>query len=128
MWRLIVLTSILLLSSASLARGQSSWQQCLPKDVKATDVVSVERGKYGNAVRKLTVKQQLKKLKARCRKGKLFDSRGMEIYFYRLAGCWGNPPMDYQNILERQRNELSELKKRYTVIEMTCNTSTKPIL
>jgi hypothetical protein len=33
----------------------------------------------------------------------------------------GNPPADYQEILQRQREELEKLKKQYTVIEMTCN-------
>jgi hypothetical protein len=69
----------------------------------------------------ITVKQRLVELKARCRRGKLVDRSGREIRFYRLAGCWGNPPPDYREILERQRRELERLKKRYTVIELTCN-------
>ena len=123
MFRLIVLSSVLLLCSGSLAHGQTGLQACLPDGVKLTDVISVERGQKGQAVRKLTVKQRLSQLKARCRNGKLVDAGGREIYFYRLVGCWGNPPMDYEEILERQRNEIAALKKRYTVIEMSCNTS-----
>ncbi len=69
----------------------------------------------------VTVEQKLVELKARCRRGKLVDRSGKEIRFYRLAGCWGNPPADYREILERQRRELEKLKKRYTVIELTCN-------
>jgi hypothetical protein len=53
----------------------------------------------------------------------LFDAHGREIYFYRLSGCWGNPPADYQEILARQREELSKLRKRYHVIEMTCSSA-----
>jgi hypothetical protein len=117
------LSSALLLCSASLADGRQGLQACLPDGVKLNDVISVERGQKGQAVRKLTVKQRLSQLKARCRKGKLVDASGREIYFYRLVGCWGNPPADYEEILARQRNEIADLKKRYTVIEMSCNTS-----
>jgi hypothetical protein len=123
MRQLIVLTSLLLLSSCAFAQERSRWQACLPSDVKITDVISVERGKYGNATRKLVVKQRLRQLRAHCHNGKLVDSRKREIYFYRLVGCWGNPPMDYLEVLERQRREIDNLKKRYTVIEMTCNPS-----
>ena len=34
---------------------------------------------------------------------------------YKLKGCWGNPPRNYQEILERQEAELAILRKRYTV-------------
>lgn len=67
--------------------------------------------------------QKLKELKARCRKRKLVDARGREIRFYQLVGCWGNPPDDYQQQLERQAKELAKLRKRYRVIEMMCNSS-----
>ena len=58
---------------------------------------------------------------ARCRKGKLVDGTGREIYFFRLDGCWWNPPSDYLEILQRQEERLAKLRKRYTVVEMTCN-------
>ena len=74
-------------------------------------------------VTKVTVNETLKRLQAHCRKRKLVDARGKEIYFYRLAGCWGNPPLDYQEILQRQSEELQKLRKHYHVIEMTCNPS-----
>ena len=93
---------------------------CLPKDVKLTDVVSTKRAGHGE-INKITVEQKLQEVRARCKKGKLVDSSGKEIYFYRLTGCWGNPPVDYLEILNRQNAELERLKKRYRVIEMTCN-------
>ncbi len=102
------------------------FQDCLPEGIKLTDVVSVQtvRTADGRAVvKKLTVNDKLVELKAHCKKGKLVDASGREIYFYRLIGCWGNPPADYLEILERQQNEINELKKRYNVIEMSCNTS-----
>ncbi len=84
---------------------------CLPARINSDDKVSAS----------VTVRQRLIELKAHCRRGKLFDRSGKEIRFYRLAGCWGNPPPGYREILERQRRELEKLKKRYTVIELTCN-------
>jgi hypothetical protein len=63
----------------------------------------------------------LKELKARCRKGKLVDAGGREIRFYQMIGCWGNPPDDYQQQLAHQDKDLARLRKRYRVIEMTCD-------
>jgi hypothetical protein len=95
---------------------------CLPKDVQRSDVVSVALSKPGRAASgKITVEQKLKELKARCRKGKLVDVSGKQIYFYRLQGCWGNPPEGYLEILSQQARELEKLRRRYRVIEMTCN-------
>lgn len=97
---------------------------CLPKGISRTDIVSaqLQRPGRGDGV-KVTVEQKLKEIKARCRKGKLVDADGKQVYFYHLRGCWGNPPEDYQEILNQQRLELEKLRKRYRVIEMTCNTS-----
>ena len=96
---------------------------CLPTGIKCDSVVSATLAKPGGKVRKVTVEQKLRELRARCRKGKLIDATGREIYFYQLKGCWGNPPEDYQEILTRQNEELKNLRKRYRVIEMTCNPS-----
>lgn len=96
---------------------------CLTTGIKCADVVSASRVKPGSQAGKVTVEQKLKELKARCKKGKLVDATGKEIRFYRLTGCWGNPPADYQEILKRQNSELESLRKRYRVIEMTCNPS-----
>ena len=99
-------------------------QHCLPTGTSLSDVVSTQFAKAdpsGSLIRKLTVEERLIQLKARCEKGKLVDLNGKEIRFYRLIGCWGNPPADYREILHRQRTELEGLRERYTVIEMTCN-------
>ena len=98
---------------------------CLPAGIQPTDVVSTQvarPGAHGKVVI-VTVADKLRELKARCRKHKLVDARGREIRFYQLVGCWGNPPDDYQQQLERQAKELVKLRKRYRVIEMTCNPS-----
>jgi hypothetical protein len=106
----------------ALAMPASDPCSCLPKDIKRSDVVSVALSKPGRAASgKITVEQKLKELKARCRKGKLVDVSGKQIYFYRLQGCWGNPPEGYQEILSQQARELEKLRRRYRVIEMTCN-------
>ncbi len=92
---------------------------CLPTEIKLTDIVSAQLVEKG--VKKISVAEKLTEMKAHCEKGKLLDKNGKEIYFYHLVGCWGNPPPDYLEILAKQREELEELKKKYTVIEMTCN-------
>jgi hypothetical protein len=127
---------ILLLSGVTLACvGASvnaktrSWN-CLPESIKGTDVVStvaVRAAGGRREFRKTTVTQKLTELKARCRKGKLVDSSGTEIRFYKLQGCWGYFSDEHREILEKQTRELAELKKRYRVIEMTCNPSGEPI-
>ena len=96
---------------------------CLPQGIKCDNVVSATLAKPGSKAQRVTVEQKLRELKARCRRGKLVDATGREIYFYQLKGCWGNPPEDYQEILKQQNEELKRLRKRYRVIEMTCNPS-----
>jgi hypothetical protein len=102
---------------------------CLPSDVKEDSVVSVVTSvspRGGQTTRQITVSQTLKKLKAKCYRGKLVDGRRKEIRFYYLQGCWGNPPADYLEILDAQAKEIAKLKRRYTVIEMTCNPEGTP--
>ena len=125
---LLIFVSAVLLSTLSCAA--SNTDSCLPAGVKPTDVVStqgVRPGARGDSVKTITVAQKLKELRARCRKHKLVDAGGKEIRFYQLIGCWGNPPEDYQEQLERQAKELARLRKRYRVIEMTCNPSGEQI-
>jgi hypothetical protein len=100
---------------------------CLPDGVELSEIVSrpvsqseAESGKN------ITIGQTLARLKARCRKGKLVAANGREIYFYRLIGCWGNPPEDYQEQLAKQGRELQRLRKKFTVIEISCNQPQKP--
>jgi hypothetical protein len=124
MIRIAVLTAVVLLC-AYAAVAKTDFQACLPADVKATDVVSTAEVFSGGKreIRKTTAEQALKLLKARCSRGKLTDQSGKEIRFYRLVGCWGHPSPDDQEVLDRQRQELADLKKRYRVIEVTCNPS-----
>jgi hypothetical protein len=124
----LVLSGVLLLICLALPSHRPC--ACLPKDIQPTDVVSTEMrrsAKEPDEVKKITVEQKLKELNARCRRGKLVDSNGKQIYFYRMIGCWGNPPADYQELLKQQDMELENLRKRYHVVEMTCNPSGEQI-
>lgn len=113
------------LLGVSLVHGPERFQECLPAGLRLSDVVSTTNVKPGSRLepKKITVGQKLIELKARCKNGKLMDGSDKEIRFYRLVGCWGNPPVDYQEILARQAAEIEKLKKRYIVVEMTCNPS-----
>jgi hypothetical protein len=104
---------------------KQSKYDCLPPDIQTETIVSTTsvESAAGNRIEKETVKQRLDKMKAGCRAGKLYDGKGREVRFYRLQGCWGNPPQDYREILDNQQKELQELKKKYAVVEITCNPS-----
>ncbi|PWU24947.1 MAG: hypothetical protein C5B48_03820 [Candidatus Rokuibacteriota bacterium] len=111
--------------------GSADLVRCLPEGVNPTDVVSVRAGKpelRSGELPAVTVEDTLKAIGARCRRGKLVDPKGTEITFFRLSGCWGNPPADYRDILEQQTRDLARLRQKYRVVEMTCNPTGEPIL
>lgn len=96
--------------------GKKSVESCLPTDTKLDDVVSREGGAA------ITVEQKLKQLGASCNaKNKLVAKNGKPIYFYRLTGCWGMAPQNYQEILAEQGRKIAELERTYAVVQMTCN-------
>ena len=104
--------------------SQSPFAKCLPADTKLNDVVEASIVGYANSQHKVTVESKLNELKATCnRDNKLIDGSGRQVVFYHLIGCWGNPPADYREVLEKQREEINKLKQQFTVIEMTCNPS-----
>ena len=97
---------------------------CLPPGIKIDTIVGFKTSSSEQNFRKnepITVLETLRLLKAKCSCKKLVDSKGREIRFFQLKGCWGTPPPDYLEIMENQRNELNLLKKKYTVIEITCS-------
>lgn len=95
-----------------------SFSKCLPADIKLDDIADAN----------ITVEQKLNALKAICNSAnKLVDATGKQITFYHLTGCWGNPPSNYLELLQKQQDEINKLKEQYTVIEMTCNPSGIPI-
>ena len=123
MW-LKLLCTLFIVAGASLAtHGKSRWQGCLPSEIDADEVVSFESPSPGSVAKKITVTTKLNQLGARCRAKRLVDAKGREIRFYRLIGCWGNPPENYLEILANQSQELARLRRRYRVVEISCNTS-----
>jgi len=92
-------------------------QSCLPEGIKLDDVVT-----GGNKKTAVTVAQKLKQLGASCKpKNKLVAKNGKPIYFYKLTGCWGMAPQNYEEILAEQGRKIADLEKKYEVIQMTCN-------
>jgi hypothetical protein len=106
--------------TCAIASSHAAGQSCLPADVKPSEIVAPDSDHQDGAMKRKTVRDRLKELKARCRKGKLIDSRGKEIYFVRLIGCWGNPPADYEEQIAQQSEEVRQLQKKYTVIQIPC--------
>jgi hypothetical protein len=114
LYKIPVLLTFLFISSIAVA-AQTSFDACLDNSINPGDLV-VSGGK------RITVKEKLTALKARCRRGKLVDAKRREIKFFKRE-CWGNPPADYLEIQQQQRAELARLKKKYTVVEIACVTS-----
>lgn len=123
MWLSLFCTLLLIAGASVAAQGKSRWQGCLPAAVDAAEVISLEPSTAGRAAQKITVTSKLNQIGARCRGRRLVDAKGKQIHFYRLIGCWGNPPENYQEILDNQQKELARLRRRYRVIEITCNPS-----
>ena len=121
----LVVTWLVFLGGISFAQKYP----CLPSPISELTVVRTVIGNHADGsmkITKVTVGQTLKTIKARCRSGQLLDGKGKGIRFYHLQNCWGNPPADYQELIEDQRRGIAELKKKYTVVEMTCNTGGMP--
>jgi hypothetical protein len=118
--------AMLLVGPLMANERSKSVKACLPEGISLNEVVTAKPGSRPNSTNKVTVKQTLERLKARCRSGKLVDGLGKEIYFHRLIGCWGNPPADYQEQLKQQATELQRLKKKYTVVAISCDQELDP--
>ena len=127
-----LLLSIWLLAGAKINLAQSNAgppeatkYRCLPDEIKPDTAVEAKQIKWAGGTRlvKETVAQRLSTMNARCKAGKLLDRKGKEIRFYNVQGCWGNPPADYLEILEAEKRTLRDLRRKFTVIEITCNPS-----
>ncbi len=112
-------------AQAQSKRAGSAKYVCLPPDIPAETVVEAKQisATADRRVKIETAAQRLNKMNARCKAGKLRDHKGREIRFYRLQSCWGNPPADYLAVLDAERKELADLKKKFAVVEITCNPS-----
>lgn len=120
--RVIIIAGVFTALTSSVS---AQVDKCLPDGVSRTTVSRyIQRGKADNSdtykKTAVTVGAELSKLGARCRSGKLKARNGREIRFYELKGCWGNPPENYEAILADQKKEIAELKKKYLLVELTC--------
>ena len=121
MWLRLLCVGLLLAGTTIAVQGKSRWHGCLPANVTAEGVISREPSGPDKSMKEVTVRARLNQLGARCAGKRLVDARGKPIHFYRLAGCWGNPPENYEEILEDQQRELTRLRRRYRVVEINCN-------
>lgn len=92
--------------------------------MKAGDIVSAERIRDDRLVT-VTVEEKIRQMRGRCFKGRLVDPKGRRIRFYRLH-CFGAPTAYALKTMQQQREDLDALRKRFTVVEMTCNTDGRP--
>jgi hypothetical protein len=113
---------ILLLLSTAQADGKKTRPaqiNCLPEGFALTDIVSYGVN-TGGKEKHITIEQKLAELKALCKRGRLLDGKGREIRFFRPA-CFGNPPADYEEIRQKESEELARLQKDYNVIILECD-------
>jgi len=120
---LIIILISLLISPIMDTSKTDPFRACLPAEISPEMIISEEStiAASSEAAKKpRTVRQKLVELKAHCKNDKLIDDKGKEIRFVQLLGCWGNPPEDYQEQLDRQKAEITKLKTKYTVVEVAC--------
>jgi hypothetical protein len=115
---LVILLLMLSLPTTYQHKQNGEHCDCLPEGFQSEDVVVAPSATTNT--KKVTLGKELLRIKAVCRKGQLY-AQGKQVRIYRLAGCWGNPPADYQEILQRQQDELKKLAKEYIVITLPCN-------
>jgi hypothetical protein len=92
---------------------------CLQEGFQLSDKIS-DGDAVSLAKHSLTVEAYLAKVKAKCKRGKLFDAKGKEIRLFRPS-CFGNRPDNYREIVQKETEELARLKKRYRVLTIACD-------
>lgn len=99
--------------------GQASTSEfpCLPEGFQLEDKIAA--GPKAS-MQPLTIKDKLLELKAHCKRGKLVDSKGKEIRLFKFT-CFGNPPDNYQEIVQKESQTLANLQKRYKVLVIPCD-------
>jgi hypothetical protein len=98
---------------------QSARFNCLPEGFQLSDIVTYRLRSRVSAAH-ITIEDKLGELKATCKRGKLLDSQGKEIRFFKFS-CFGNPPEDYREIAQKEGQELEKLQKQYHVIILQCD-------
>lgn len=123
MQSLLLLTFVVILATPLVTCGKADgFGSCLPDGLKLSTEI-LERTDSSSTETKSkpkTLESKLIEIKAKCKNGKLTDRSGKEIRIVQLIGCWGNPPEDYQQQLDRQQEEIKKLREKHTVIEVPC--------
>jgi hypothetical protein len=110
---------IIFKGAVAVANGQTNGKfPCLAAETNLSEKVNASVG----GLKATSLGKRLAQLKARCSRKRLIDRRGREIRIFRHS-CWGNPPVNYQDILSEERRTLTTLKRKYTVIEIGCDPS-----
>jgi hypothetical protein len=120
---LLVLTFVVIITTPTVTCGKADgFSSCLPDGLKLSSEISERTDSLSTETKRKpkTLESKLIEIKAKCRNGKLTDRTGKEIRIVQLIGCWGNPPEDYQEQLDRQQEEIKKLRDKYTVIEVPC--------
>ena len=118
---LSALALVLTLLTAVSGSKSDRFSSCLPEGIKLTSEIFEESDGSSNAKRKpKTLQAKLTDLRARCKNRKLVTRNGKEIRIVQLIGCWGNPPEDYREQMDRQQRDIKELSKKYVVIQIPC--------
>jgi hypothetical protein len=119
---MLLLTFAFMLLTPISGSNSDRITSCLPEGAKLTSKILEGSDKSPSAKRKpKTLGARLTELKARCRNNKLVTRNGKEIRIVELIGCWGNPPADYEEQLQRQERDLKQLREKYVVIEIPCS-------
>ena len=120
MYLLMSAVALMFLTPATSARVDRL-MSCLPEGVKLqSEIVEEADASMSAKTKPKTLEAKLLELKARCKNGRLMTRNGKEIRIVQLIGCWGNPPEDYEEQIDRQRREIEQLRKKYIVIEIPC--------
>ena len=86
--------------------------------VSLTDVASYDNNR--KPAKKIS--EKLGELGAYCAKDKgIVDKNGRAVYIFYPRTCWGNPPLNYQEQIQNERNLLEKLEKSYTLIPIQCD-------
>jgi hypothetical protein len=98
----------------SIPPDWSAISACLPAGITLDTIFCPERETCPPAER-TTVKQKLIDLGAYAKDGKLYDRSCREIYFLQIPRSGPQPGPDEE---QRRRDQLEDLRRRYTVITM----------
>lgn len=116
----IIFTVSLLIFFSQTNFGQDKTNYpCLPKGITPETVVSATFANKPELSKRVFVKDELKRLKARCLSKKPVDSKKHEIRFQKLQNCFGAQPPNFIEIIAKEKQTLAKLRKKYTVITLT---------